>query len=381
MTSVLNLRRELIRRGHEVRVLTLSQTLHSFESDGVIYIGSLGAGKLYPGARIKAAFSSSFVQRLVDWKPDIIHSQCEFSTFLIARQIAKSLSVPIVHTYHTVYEDYTHYFVSNKKWGRRMVGFLSRWVTGQCAGVIVPTEKVRTILSSYGIERHVHVIPTGIDLARFTAESTEEKRLAIKKQLGIPEENRILLYVGRLAREKNLEELLQYFAKQSTQALTFVIVGDGPYRGALEQMASELGIRDSVCFTGMVPPEQIGDYYHIGDLFVSASTSETQGLTYIEALASGLPALCRRDACLDGVILNGYNGWQYEREPDYLEDMELFFGDESGRKTMRKNAAGFAQKVFSSAIFAEKAERIYLDALGEPAAEKATICSEVLICQ
>lgn len=340
VTSVLNLRRELIRRGHEVRVLTLSQTLHSFESDGVIYIGSMGAGKLYPGARIKAAFSSSFVQRLVDWKPDIIHSQCEFSTFLIARQIAKSLSVPIVHTYHTVYEDYTHYFVSNKKWGRRMVAFLSRWTTGQCAGVVAPTEKVRAILSGYGIKQHVHVIPTGIDLGRFTAEPAEEKRLAVKKQLGIPEGNRILLYVGRLAREKNLEELLQYFATQSTQALTFLIVGDGPYRGALEQTASELGIRDSVRFTGMVPPEQIGDYYHIGDLFVSASTSETQGLTYIEALASGLPALCRRDACLDGVILNGYNGWQYEKEQDYLKDLNLFFGDESVRKTMRKNAAG-----------------------------------------
>ncbi|MGE4277850.1 MAG: glycosyltransferase family 4 protein [Lawsonibacter sp.] len=381
VTSVLNLRRELLLRGHDVRVLTLSQTTLSFESDGVTYIGSVGAGKIYPGARIKTAFFSSFVQDLIDWQPDVIHSQCEFSTFFIARKIAKKLDIPMIHTYHTVYEDYTHYFSPSKKWGRFMVASLSRWVIGPTACVIAPTEKVRAILNGYGIDRDIHVIPTGIDLSRFTQAPAPERRRAIKKQLGIPEENRVLLYVGRLAKEKNLEELLRYHAKRNMQFLTFLIVGDGPHRDALEQMVSELGIRDSVRFAGMIPPEEIGEYYHIGDLFVSASVSETQGLTYIEALASGLPTLCRRDECLDGVVLSGYNGWQYENERDYLEKLDSFFTRAEMRKTMRKNAAAFARKRFSSTVFAEKAERVYLDVLGESSVNERSACSGVISCR
>jgi len=370
----LNLKRELIRRGHEVRILTLSQTIHSYESDGVTYIGSMSAGKIYPGARIKTALSSDFLQRILDWNPDIIHSQCEFSTFLMARRIAKRLSIPIVHTYHTVYEDYTHYLVSNKNLGRQMTSTLSRWVIEQCTCVIAPTEKVRKVLSGYGIDRPIYVVPTGIDLGRFTTETSEEKKLAIRRQLNIPDENRIILYIGRLAKEKNIEELLGYYSKQDTHALTFLIVGDGPYRDTLEKMVSDLGIGDSVCFAGMIPPEQIVDYYHLGDLFVNASVSETQGLTYIEALASGLPLVCRKDACLDGVILDGYNGWQYETEQEYLKAIKLLLNDEVLQKIMSKNASQFAHQAFSAATFAQRAEKVYFEALGEANIEEKEVC-------
>lgn len=363
VTSVLNLRKELVRRGHDVRVLTLSQTIHSFEADGVTYIGSVGAGVIYPGARIKTALFSSFVQNLINWQPNIIHSQCEFSTFLIARRISKSLNIPVIHSYHTVYEDYTHYCLPNKKWGHLMVASLSRWVIRQTAGVIAPTEKVQTLLNRYGINHNIHVVPTGIDIAQFSKFPSSQRCLEIKKQLGIPYGNRILLYVGRLAKEKNLEELLQYYAKCNIPEMTFLIVGDGPYRDILEHLSLELGIRNSVQFTGMIPPEHVKDYYHLGDLFISASASETQGLTYIEALASGLPALCRKDKCLDGVILNGCNGWQYEDENDFFEKLTSFFADTKIQKNMKINAARLAHQIFSSATFAEKVEHVYFDVL------------------
>lgn len=367
-------------RGHDVRVLTLSQTLQSFESDGVTYIGSVGVGMIYPGARLKTAFFSSLVQKLVDWRPDIIHSQCEFSTFFIARQIAKSLNIPIIHTYHTVYEDYTHYFLLNQRWGHHMVASLSRWIIGRTSCVIAPTEKVRTLLHSYGIDQDVHVVPTGINLNRFTKAPATEKQVAIRKRIGIPLENNILLYVGRLAMEKNLEELLRYHAKCSNRNLTFLIVGDGPYRETLERIVSELEIRDSVRFTGMIPPEKIGDYYHLGTLFVSASVSETQGLTYIEALASGLPVLCRKDPCLDGVVLDGYNGWLYENEDDYFEKLNFFMNRTEIRKEMPEHAASLAQQMFSAAMFAEKVERVYLDVLYRSMTEDAVIYRREISC-
>ncbi|MDR3072505.1 MAG: glycosyltransferase family 4 protein [Clostridiales Family XIII bacterium] len=375
VTSVLNLRRELLLRGHDVRVLTLSQNMRSFESDGVTYIGSVGVGKIYPDARIKTAFFSKFVQDIVDWQPDLIHSQCEFSTFFLARKIAKKLDIPIMHTYHTVYENYTHYFSPNKKWGRLMVAFMSRYIANRTACGIAPMEKMKTILKSYGINRNIHVIPTGVDMSRFSESPVADRTLAIKKQFGIPENNRILLYVGRLAKEKNLDELLRYHAKQRPEAVTFLIVGDGPYRAELERMTEDLGIGNSVKFTGMISPNRIIDYYHAGDLFVSASISETQGLTYIEALSAGLPVLCRRDECLTGVVLNGKNGWLYENEQDYFEKTEAFMRDAETRKTMSENAIRLSRQMFSAAAFAERAESVYLGMLGRSTENGAIVCS------
>ncbi len=363
--SVLNLRRELLRRGHDVRILTLSSSLRSCEADGVTYIGSIGAGIIYPGARIMAAFFSSHVNDLLAWQPDIIHSQCEFSTFLIARFISKNLNIPIVHTYHTVYEDYAHYVMPGKRSGQQ-VAALSRWILGYTSCVIAPTEKVQAILNRYGIDRDIHVLPTGIDLRQFTKAPSIETKTAIRQRLGIPENNRILLYVGRLAKEKNLEELFRYHARRNDPSLTLLVAGDGPYRRELERMADEWHIRSLVRFAGMIPPEQISDYYHLGDLFVSASVSETQGLTYIEALASGLPALCRKDECLNGVIMNDVNGWQYEHEQDYAAKLDRFLTDGNLQLSMREHAARLMRQKFASSVFAEKAEQIYLDTLIEP---------------
>lgn len=126
VTSVQTLAAELKKRGNEVRILTLSRNHQSYREGGVYYAGSVGAGRIYPQARLKLPVSGKCIKELILWKPDIIHSQCEFSTFLMAKKIAKELQIPIVHTYHTVYEDYTHYFSPRKKWGRALVQNLTR---------------------------------------------------------------------------------------------------------------------------------------------------------------------------------------------------------------------------------------------------------------
>ena len=169
VTSVKNLQRELERRGHEVRILTLSQSLHSWSRDGVTAIGSVNAGRIYP-APASAPPWRPLVRELMDWRPDVIHSQCEFSTFFLARRIAEELDVPLVHTYHTVYEDYTHYFSPSVRWGRCAVAAFSRWVAAQVDGMIAPTGKVRGLLQGYGVRCPVFVVPTGIDLRRFQQE-------------------------------------------------------------------------------------------------------------------------------------------------------------------------------------------------------------------
>ena len=109
VTSILNLKQELIKRGHEVRILTLQQDQQVEDEWNTYYIKSVSAGKVYPQARIMRSIGNKQLKEIVNWKPDIIHSQCEFSTYFLAKIIARRVNAPIVHTYHTVYEDYTHY--------------------------------------------------------------------------------------------------------------------------------------------------------------------------------------------------------------------------------------------------------------------------------
>ena len=360
VTSVLNLRRELELRGHEVRVLTLSQDLHSSVQDGVTRIGSVAAGLVYPGVRLRTTLAGRWVRELVEWGPDVVHSQCEFSTFCLARRIAEELNVPLIHTYHTVYEDYTHYFSPSVRLGRRAVAALSRWVAARTDCMIAPTGKVRTLLQGYGVRTPVFVVPSGIDLRRFQRPPVPGCRASLLAALDIPRENLVLVSVGRLAAEKNLDELLRFRAAMGDQAVTLLLVGDGPYRAQLEREAADLGLRaPQVVFAGMVPPQQVAEWYQLGDLFVSASSSETQGLTYVEALAAGVPALCRADPCLNGVIRDGENGWQFRDFSDFMSKLEMFRAHPELRRALSEQAAASARD-YSAEEFVRRVEAIYL---------------------
>ncbi|MEG1988907.1 MAG: glycosyltransferase family 4 protein [Oscillibacter sp.] len=359
VTSVLNLQRELAGLGHEVRVLTLSPSAHSYRVGSVTYIGAVSAEKIYPGARVRTALSADLLQDLAKWKPDIIHSQCEFSTFRLARKLSAATGAPIVHTYHTVYEDYTHYFSPSRRWGRKAVATFSRWVVAQTAAVIAPTAKVRELLARYEVVRPIHVIPTGIDLDRFTVPRDQAHLTALRRSLGIPDGQFVLSYVGRLAEEKNIGELLQNLSDLNRKDVTLLLVGDGPYRGELTKQVAALQLEQQVRFTGMVPPEEVTDYYRLGDLFVSASSSETQGLTYLEALAAGVPALCRRDDCLTGVVTDGVNGWQFRDGEEFRGYVSRFLGDEALRCAMSQNATETALRNFSARAFAVRAAELY----------------------
>ena len=369
VTSVINLKKELESRGHEVRVLTLSRSYESYAENGVYYIKSLNLEKIYPNARAVLPHMEPFVRELIWWNPDVVHSQCEFMTFSYALKISKKCQCPLIHTYHTVYEDYIHYLpggLSNYKTGakleRKAVACFSKMILSRTSQVIVPTKKVENILKKYGVGEPVSVMPTGVDLSRFKEPITLEEKNAVKKRLGIPLENKVLVSVGRLAKEKNLEELLEYFAKLVREGngknLTFLIAGDGPDRERLEKLAEELGIKDQVVFTGMISPDKVAGYYKLGDVFVCASNSETQGITYIEALACGLPALCRRDDCLSQVVTDGYNGFQYENYAYFKIHLDYILEQEERRLEMGRRGQEISS-LYSTWNFCIAAEGIY----------------------
>jgi len=361
--SVNNLKEELTKLGHEVKVLTLSHSKHSYEKDGVISIGSLGAGKIYPGARFAIPTSNRYIKKIIRWNPDLIHSQSEFSTFLLARYLSNRLQVPIVHTYHTVYENYTHYFSPVEKWGKAMASLFTTTTLKHTSCVIAPTEKVRKLLDEYGVTKEIKVVPTGIHVTGSEFHSVSKNSQTLRSKIGIPADMKILVTVGRLAKEKNIEELLSFISELGNSNYGLLIVGDGPHRAQLEKHAQMLGITDRVYFVGMVPHDKVNQYYQLGDVFVSASSSETQGLTYMEAMANGLPAICRKDACLDDVIVDGVNGWQYETFEEFCKQLDSTLVDGKIYEQMSQNAKSAALNNYSAAAFAQKVEAIYKETI------------------
>ncbi len=364
VTSVKNLHEELTSRGHDVRILTLSENRHSHRDDCIYYIRSMPIG-VYPNVRMPLSYRHQLIKELIEWKPDIIHSQCEFFTYQFALRISRKTGAPIVHTYHTLYEQYVTYVIPSRRVGKSLVKLLSRKRLKKSEVVVAPTHKVEDALQNYGLHNEISVVPTGIDLGQHFKRITPEERRRKRNELGIEDSHNVLINLGRLGSEKNLEELMELFAKASAEneTLRFLIVGDGPAKEDLEVQARELGVSEKVIFTGMVAPSEVQEYYQLGDIFVSASTSETQGLTYIEAAANGLPLLCRQDKCLDDVIMQGENGYEYEDEEDFFECIQAIMEnpgwvDTAGKKS-EEIAASFDKKCFGDSI-----EKLYESVLG-----------------
>ena len=357
VTSVQNLFDELTANGHDVRILTISNNLHSHKEGSVYYIRSVPLKGVYPDLRMPTSFRHKLIQEIIDWKPDIVHSQCEFFSYQFASRISRITGAPIVHTYHTLYEQYmTSYLIPSKRVGDYLVKMLSRRRLKRVSTLVAPTQKVENTLQGYGMQTPISVVPSGISLEQHFHRLPEQERISRRRELGIEEDDLVLINLGRLGGEKNLGELLTFFAeaRKKNDGLKFLIVGDGPARQDLQKQANQLDIAEYVIFTGMVPPSEVQNYYQLGDIFVSASTSETQGLTYIEAAANGLPLLCRQDDCLADVLEEGENGYEYTSAEEFLEAIDTMMDDRNWRAAAARRseeiAAAFDKKAFGEAI-------------------------------
>lgn len=360
VTSVRNLMDELTKKGHEIRVLTVSEKLKSHKEDNIYYIKSVPLGVVYPDVRMPVSYRHRYLRELIAWKPDVIHSQCEYFSYQFAGYISRKTGAPIIHTYHTLYEQYVTYIFPSQRIGAYLVGKLSKLRLRKAEAIVAPTVKVEGVLRGYGLENQICVVPSGIALDQHKQRLTEEERQQRRKELGIPEDALVLLNLGRLGTEKNLTELVEFFSmSQSMHSnLMLMIVGDGPAKKELEEKAEELGIRDKVIFTGMVPPDKVHEYYQLGDIFTSASTSETQGLTYLEAAANGLPLLCRRDPCLDGVLVEGQNGYEFEAEEQFCEIIDTILSNPEWCRAAGSHSQQIAA-TYDKGAFADKIEDIY----------------------
>ena len=357
VTAVVNLKTGLEAEGHDVRILTLSNHICSYSLDKVWYIGSLSADLVYPQARVGLPAPRRIIQEILAWKPDVVHSQSELSTMWLARIIARRCSVPLIHTYHTVYEDYTHYFSSNRAIGLKIVEMGSRSILNKTTAVIVPSKKVKETLLRYGVNKPVFIVPTGIHPERYYGEKNAVRE-KLREKFGILPEETLLLYVGRLGKEKNIGELLSLLSDYSPH-LKLLIVGGGPDQKNLQEAAKTAGMSENILFAGMITHEKIPDYYAAGDIFVSASESESQGLTYIEAMASGLPLLCKKDDCLCNVVENGKNGFTWDSREEFYSHLDRLISNPQLRKQIGYEAMQTVKQKYTVLGFSLSCIEIY----------------------
>lgn len=363
VTSVINLKSELEKAGHEVRVLTLSPDGKQKYEDDTYYLKSFRV-KVYPQARATHNFHSVFLPEIFEWHPDIIHSQCEWFSFIFAKYIAIRLNIPIVHTYHTIYEDYAHYLLHGIDLTKKLVLSGTNRIVNSTDYVIAPTVKTRNLLLSYGIDNPIFTIPTGINLDKYKPRITEDRRLALLEELGIPKDSTVIVSIGRLAYEKNVDELIDmmHSLKEIHPEIFLVLVGGGPYENTLRERVSELNLDTNIRFTGMVSPDRVPEYFQIGKLFVCASQSEAQGLTYIEALASGIPLLCKYDQCLESVLVEGVNGFSYESPTEFMQKLTCILSSPDEYSELCHNAE-IASRKYSKEVFGERVIGVYQEAL------------------
>lgn len=323
VSSTKTLVRELMARGHELRVLAPAS--RSRVEGHVYYLRSVSADQVYPDVRLTLPhfLPVGIIAELEAWKPDIIHCQTEFAMYGIAKKIAWVCRAPMVNTVHTYYEDYTQYFSPSEELGRAALKHFMHFILHDSAAVIVPTMKIAATLERYGLTRPVFCIPTGIDLKKFTDPVHTEHAVRLRKQLGIRADECVFVSLGRIGKEKNPELLVRAFslARQQGIRARMVFVGDGPALGSLKTLVHELDLDEACIFTGRVNPDEVGAYYRLGSIFVSASNSETQGLTYLEALSSGLALLVKSDPCLQGVLREHNNGLSFETMQECSELM------------------------------------------------------------
>lgn len=363
-TSVYNLREALKKLGHTVYIVTVNDSIIKHEYDDkekILRIPGIPIG-IYD-YRLSEIYPVSTVKIIKKWKLDVIHSHTEFGVGIFARILAKKFKIPLVHTYHTLYEDYTHYITHNhfNKLSKKIVKDLTKvYCVKTAKETIVPTDKIYKLFKEkYMITKNVSVIPSGIDIERFFEENVEQDKVErIKEKYGITKDDFTIIFVGRLAQEKNIEFLLnaqQKLIEIGINNIKLLIVGDGPDKENYINITRKLNIFDKVIFTGKIEQDKIQYYYQCADAFVTASNSETQGLTVIEAMAAGVVPICINDmAFIDMLPKKSL----FNNQKEYINRLITFSADEELRKEYKAEIRKKAEE-YSSNTYAQRVLNVY----------------------
>ncbi|HBC92361.1 MAG TPA: glycosyltransferase family 4 protein [Pelotomaculum sp.] len=293
---------------------------------------------------------------------DLIHVHSPFLLGRLGAKYAKKEGIPLVFTYHTLYEEYVHYVPFARSFTKEMAQKVSRDFCNQCDLVIVPTAIIADYLQKIGVTVNISKVPTGIKIDKFqTADGAW-----LRQRFNIGPQKKILLFVGRLGREKNIGLLLESFSLVNSEInqTTLVLVGGGPEEEELRAEADNLGIGERVVFTGTLSPDEVANCYAGSDLFVFSSISETQGIVIAEAKAAGLPVVAVGAYGVSEMVEHGIDGYLTEPDPLQLaQHICHLLKYDSLREQMSNRARSNVAKLSSAGCTAQLV-KCYTDLLG-----------------
>lgn len=370
-TSTHILRNELIKLGHEVMVVTSELPSDSdYEDDfdsNILRVPGLEIQALY-GYRACNIFSFKGMREIKKFRPEVIHVQTEFGIGIFGRIAGEYLDIPVVYTYHTMWADYSHYVnpINSETVDsvvKKVIKKISNFYGNKCQELIVPSKKTKDALIHYGLtQKNIFIIPTGLELDRFDVQHKNDKicqELLTKYDL---HGQFVLTFLGRIAQEKSIDVIIHALKKvvEVNNHIKCLIVGGGPQLEELKESVEGDPISSYIIFTGPQSGDYVPAHYHISDMFISASLSETQGLTYIEAMASSVPVIARYDNQLADVIIDKVNGFFFKNEEE-LPGLILKAMDTD--LSAMKQAAVKKSKEFSGETFARKVLEVYQNAI------------------
>ncbi len=366
VSSIVTLQEGLIELGHEVFIITTHANFIStkFENN-ILKLPGIEIKKIYGYVLTTPAHFLAY-NHVKSMNLDVIHVHTEFGVGIFGHIIGSMLKLPIVSTYHTTYEDYTHYVnIFNSKTVERLakktVMKLSRLYGSHCMAIVSPSDKTKEMLLRYQIETPIHVIPTGLNLDKFKKRYSEEDKKAFRIKLGMNENDYIITYVGRIAKEKSIDVVINGMKKlvEINTNVKFLVVGAGPELAELQDQAENLKLHDHVMFFGKVANQLVPEIYGLSDMFVSASLTETQGLTFIEALASGLPVFARKDDVLEELVFDQETGFYFADPIEFANRVDMYTKLSLEEKAIIENNTQRVVEKFDRLTFAKKVSETY----------------------
>lgn len=350
--------------GHEVLVVTASSKVSTHTlRDGVLYCPAVEMKKIY-GYGLASPVSLSRLKLIADFDPDIIHIHNEFGVGLFGLHAAKMLNIPSVYTVHTMYDDYTHYLFKSgfSDMADTFIDKYLKLLVKNSTAIIGPSEKVAAFLRNHKVNRRVFVIDNCPDVEALLPENADyEKAGAVRRRYGIPSDARVLTLFCRIAPEKSIDVLIDYFAKEfaADSSYYLMIIGDGPSRDELMKQAAKLGLVDRIVFTGAVLNAEIPPYIHAANAFVTASTSEMFSISMLEAQSAGLPAFVRHDPYNDCQIKEGVNGFIYHDSAEFGSLIRTHFA--KSEEELKAFSEGVVRSVAGYGVreLAEKVLEVY----------------------
>ncbi len=307
--------------GHEVLIITsdIKATKHHI-SDGVLYCPARKIKKIY-NYGLALPYSTERFNYIKAFDPDVVHIHTEFGIGMFGLKVAKKLKKPAVYTVHTIYDEYLHYVVPPylNSVGKEIFYRYLRRIANQADLLLGPSKKSQEFLNRVGVNKDLNVIANGVDIKRFSSESTSatelnKQRTQIRNLYNIPLDAFVGCNVTRMGKEKSLDVLIKYVSEYMLKNKNFylMLVGDGPEKKELERISEDLKLKNKVVFPGKILNKDIIPYYLASDVFISTSLSDTNSISMLEAMATGLPVLQRYDEINKDQVINGVNGFVFE---------------------------------------------------------------------